>query len=81
MMVRIRALKKNIAPTYSNPFDLGARAETGSATAAQVCENQETKGRRLLKRKCTELKLFLPGSPGGSKKKKKKKSRSHSPSL
>ena len=24
------------------------------------------------KRKCMELKLFLPGSPGGSKKKKKK---------
>ena len=27
------------------------------------------------KRKCMELKLFLPGSPGGSKKKKKKKSK------
>ena len=31
-------------------------------------------GRKLVhKRKCMELKLFLPGSPGGSKKKKKKK--------
>ena len=30
-------------------------------------------GRKLVhKRKCMELKLFLPGSPGGSKKKKKK---------
>ena len=29
-------------------------------------------GRKLVhKRKCMELKLFLPGSPGGSKKKKK----------
>ena len=26
-----------------------------------------------LKRKCMELKLYLPGSPGGSKRKKKKK--------
>ena len=31
-------------------------------------------GRKLVhERKCMELKLFLPGSPGGSKKKKKKK--------
>ena len=54
----------NNAPPPPSPTHVNRLSETDPLVLAMVLE---------VKRKCMELKLFLPRSPGGSRKKKKKK--------